>query len=155
MGKQMLDPFPRSPDNRSMIGRLLEEISWGDIPLSRLRTGGRGFENVLTTQVFQAIDFLPRRPFFATLLDHCHGAPAACARLAEEAEDAEITVLPSNAYLRPSRNSHSRAEAVQPDVLVRSHSVFGIVEAKGMRKGLCVSARTARPRVLSSTAGCR
>jgi hypothetical protein len=104
----MLAPFPNTPDNRLALGRLLQELSWADVALSQLRDGGRGIENVLTAEVFQALDFLPRAYFLAPLLRAGHVAGAARARLADEAEDAAITVLPGNA-------TSARAKATMPD----------------------------------------
>ncbi|MBE9020222.1 hypothetical protein IQ272_29640 [Chroococcidiopsidales cyanobacterium LEGE 13417] len=44
--------------NSSVLGRLLEELSWVGSTIGSYRTGGRGLENVLTAEVFQALDFL-------------------------------------------------------------------------------------------------
>jgi hypothetical protein len=49
----------------SFIGRLLEEISWQGAQIKGYRGGGVGFENVLTIEIFQALDFLPPLSFLA------------------------------------------------------------------------------------------
>jgi hypothetical protein len=52
----MLDPFPTAPTVRTPIGRLLHSISWEYAKLDYYREGGRDRENVLTTEVLQALD---------------------------------------------------------------------------------------------------
>jgi len=47
----------------SFVGRLLEEISYEGKKVRVYRDGGLGRENVLTTEVFQALDFMPRTLF--------------------------------------------------------------------------------------------
>ncbi|MBD2648195.1 hypothetical protein H6G92_18560, partial [Nostoc foliaceum FACHB-393] len=47
--------------NSRVIGRLLQELSWVGSTIKEYRDGGRGFENVLTAEVFLALDFLPRQ----------------------------------------------------------------------------------------------
>ncbi len=79
---------------QSVIGRLLEEISWTGSQVKAFRGGGRGFENVLTAEVFQALDFLPRTSFLGNVIESAHGAVAARAALRQEAETAEFHLLP-------------------------------------------------------------
>lgn len=50
--------------NTSIIGRLLKEISWEGKRVKMYRNGSLGYENVLTVEFFQALDFLPRNQFF-------------------------------------------------------------------------------------------
>lgn len=53
--------------NCTVLGRLLEELSWDGNTIKAYRYGGRGFENVLTAEVFQALYFLPRQAFLGAL----------------------------------------------------------------------------------------
>jgi hypothetical protein len=76
--------------NASVIGRLLEEISWEGSAVSGYRSGGRGRENVLTAEVLQALDYLPRAQFLGSVVAAAHGADNARARLIEEIEDMGI-----------------------------------------------------------------
>ena len=50
----MLDPFPTAPTVRTPLGRLLHQISWENKVNAYYREGGRGMENVLTTEVILA-----------------------------------------------------------------------------------------------------
>jgi len=68
-------------NKKSVLGRLLEELSWVGITIRDYRNGGRGFENVLTAEVFQALEFLPRQSFFGTVIEASHGAAKARALL--------------------------------------------------------------------------
>lgn len=65
--------------NTTIIGRLLEEISWEGKRVRLYRRGGRGMENVLTAEVLLPLSFLPRTHFLGELLlaahqDSRHGA---------------------------------------------------------------------------------
>lgn len=65
----------------SVIGRLLEELSWVGSTIKAYRHGGRGYENVLTAEALQALDFLPRGQFLGEVLQQCTGADAARRKL--------------------------------------------------------------------------
>ena len=82
--------------NPSAIGRLLREISWEGKKTTQYRKGGLGHENVLTTEVFQALDFLPRRLFLGAVLAEATGADSARQQLVAEIEDAELDLLPGS-----------------------------------------------------------
>lgn len=114
----------------STLGRLLEEISWAG-NAKPYREGGRGFENVLTAEVFQALDFLPRTEFFARVFASAGGgASRACSCLAREAEQATFGLLPGAIAL-----SENPPLLVQPDGIIQSPSVHCLVEAKRMKAG--------------------
>lgn len=115
----------------SAIGRLLEEISWTCSHVTTYRGGGLGFENVLTTEVFQALDFLPRTPFFGSVIDSAHGGATGRALLRLEAELAEFLLLPGERHL--VADNIPRIE-VQPDVIIATPSVYCLVEAKRLRQ---------------------
>jgi len=115
----------------SFVGRLLEEISWQGSQVKGYRGGGLGFENVLTIEVFQALDFLPRMPFFAEVIGSAHGAPRTCGLLKDEAERAEFLALPGDIWLEGENVSNIN---LQPDVILTTPSVYCLVEAKRLRQ---------------------
>lgn len=107
----------------SAIAGLLDELSW-EGNARKYRGGGRGLENVLTAEVFQALDFLPRGDFLAPVLAACTPSvpmPAA-------AEDLQFEILPGD------RSDPRTGIKVQPDVLLTSASHYLFVEAKAIAK---------------------
>ena len=119
----------------SVLGRLLQELSWEGKNIARYRHGGAGYENVLTAEAFIGLDFLPREAFLGAVLRRATGADTARAKLAQEIEDAQITVLPDEVKLRPSQGSYQDQLVVQPDALISSPNCFALVEAKRIRGG--------------------
>lgn len=115
----------------SAIGRLLEEISWTGSQVTAYRGGGRGFENVLTAEVFQALDFLPRTSFLGEVIDCAHGSAAGRAILRQEIETAEFLLLPGEMHL--TSENIPKVE-VQPDVILSTANVYCLVEAKRLRQ---------------------
>jgi len=111
------------------IGRLLEEISW-EGRAGIYRKGGHGRENVITAQVFQALDFLPRRSFLGAVLEHAQGASDTAGLLVREVEDATVKFLPDNIIL-----NNKPEFMVQPDALIKSPGVLCFVEAKRLKRG--------------------
>jgi hypothetical protein len=122
----------RPPD--SAIGRLLTELSWSGRSIRQYRHGGAGFENVLTAEVMQALDFLPRTAFLGSVLEQAHGAGEARKTLVREVEHAEVTVLPGDIELNPAGHDKRTKVIVQPDATIISSSVFALVEAKRIRR---------------------
>jgi len=114
--------------NASVIGRLLEEVSWEGESVRTYRDGGRGRENVLTAEVLWPLSCLPREAFFAEVLRRAHGAEEARFQAAEELEEAEVTLLPDQIELGPGR------VAVQPDATVISPATYTLIEAKRIRR---------------------
>ncbi len=114
-------------ENTSVIGRLLEEISWEGRRVKEYRRGGRGRENVLTAEVLYPLSFLPRAAFLGEVLRNAHGAEDARAHIAAEAEEVKITMLPDETHLG------SAGTIVQPDAALDAPSTFGLVEAKRIR----------------------
>jgi len=112
---------------------LLEEISW-EGNARRYREGGRGFENVLTAEVFQALDFLPRGEFFGRLVASVVGAPDAVKKLSVEAEQLAFSLLPGDISLAESPAAASQL-CVQPDGVIESPSVYCLLEAKRIKRG--------------------
>ena len=116
----------------SIIGRLLEELSWSGRQIISYRGGGRGFENVLSTEVLQALHFLPRSAFLVAVVSAFHdGSPATRTAFAAEAEEAEFLVLPGGGMYLQAENI-PKVE-VQPDAIITTQSVYCVVEAKRIR----------------------
>jgi hypothetical protein len=114
--------------NTSMLGRLLEEISWEGRLVRGYRNGGRGRENVLTAEVLGPLSYLPRSTFLAAVFRAAHGADETRELVAREAEDARITLLPDESTLSPG------GTVVQPDGLLTTPSTHVLIESKGMGK---------------------
>jgi hypothetical protein len=117
----------------SPLGRLLEEISW-EGNARHYRQGGRGFENVLTVEVFQALDLLPRTQFLGRIVESLVGAPEAVKRLASEVEQLTFSLLPGDIFLAETACGGSQL-CVQPDGVVESPSVYCLLEAKRVKRG--------------------
>jgi len=114
----------------SMVGKLLEEVSWEHA--TSYRHGGRGRENVLSAEVMMALDFLPRDRFLGAAVRAAKGADQARAVLINEIEEAELRFLPGDIALAPNRQGNDQM-VVQPDALITSPSSFVLVEAKRVR----------------------
>ena len=110
--------------NSSVIGRLLEEISWEGRNVRAYRDGGRGRENVLTAEVLWPQSCLPRAAFLAEVLRHAPGADAVRMQAARRWKEAKVTLLPEQIELGPDRL------VVQPDATVISPTTYVLVEAK-------------------------
>ncbi len=114
----------------SMVGKLLEEVSWEHA--TSYRQGGRGRENVLSAEVMMALDFLPRDRFLGAAIRAATGAEHARRALVEEIEETELRFLPGDMMLAPSRLGKNQL-VVQPDALLTSSSSFALIEAKRVR----------------------
>jgi hypothetical protein len=114
--------------NTTIIGRLLEEISWEGKRVRLYRHGGRGMENILTAEVLLHLSFLPRTHFLAELLLAAHGAKDALRGIAAQIEDCELSVLPQELKLQPAEI------VVQPDALLETVGGYVLVEAKRIKK---------------------
>ena len=95
----------------SAVRQLMDEISW-EGNARKYRSGGLGKENVLTTEVFQALDFLPRRHFLGSVLDIVEGHSPREVRLAATVEQMTVSVLPGDLA------ADEFGVQVQPDVLL-------------------------------------
>ena len=127
----------------STIRRLLDEISW-EGNASRYRDGGLGKENVLTAEVLQALDFLPRNAFLGQVLREAHGADLARIDAASAAEDLVFDVLPGDLEV-PELSIRA-----QPDALLRSDHSFVFVEAKRLRTSSFQEEQLARELLLTA-----
>lgn len=114
----------------SMVGKLLEEVSWEHA--TSYRQGGRGRENVLSAEVMMALDFLPRGRFLGAVIRAADGAEPARSVLVNEIEEAELRFLPGDMTLAPHRSGNDQL-VVQPDALITSPNSFVLVEAKRVR----------------------
>ncbi|MEU4746203.1 hypothetical protein AB0G02_37880, partial [Actinosynnema sp. NPDC023658] len=121
---------PQAHRNTSVLGRLLDEISWEGASVRHYRDGGRGRENVLTAEVLTALDFLPRRAFLGAVLDNAHGADQARLTASREVEDAELVFLPDEVVLNPDGRSRGDRLIVQPDATITTPSAHVLIEAK-------------------------
>lgn len=138
------------PVNSSVIGRLLEEISWEGKSVRAYRNGGRGRENVLTAEVLWPLSCLPREAFLGEVLRRAHGAEEARWQAAAQLEEAEVTLLPNQIELGPDRL------VVQPDATVVSPTTWTLIEAKRIRRSSFQVNQLARELVaLLATAGDR
>jgi len=136
--------------NSSVLGgHLLQEISWSGRSIREYRNGGLGYENVLTAEALQGLDFLPRSAFLGAVIKAAQGASAARYQLVEDAEHAEFTLLPGDKYLETSTGSSQRRITVQPDGLIDSPRCFTVVEAKRIRRGSFQPEQLAREFVLT------
>lgn len=118
---------------RSALDRLLETLSWDGADIRKYRQGGAGQENVLTTEVLSALDFLPRS-FLGLVLRSAHGDESTLDHVAAEAEQAEITLLGEDVFLRPSGASHGERMTLQPDAVIDMPGTYVLVEAKRIRR---------------------
>lgn len=123
---------------------LLDEISW-EGNARKYRGGGRGTENALTAEVFDALDILPRSTFLGRVLAAATGADAAREALISTIEDADVTVLPGDLAPRPQPSTGGEWR-IQPDAILSSEAAYCLVEAKRIRGG------SLQPRQLARTA---
>jgi hypothetical protein len=120
-----------STASSSIVGKLLEEISWEKA--KDYRAGGRGRENVLTAEVLIGLDFLPRTEFLAAVVGAAHGADAGRSKLAAEVEELQMHFLPGDFSL--GANGGKPKLVVQPDAIFETLSTYTLVEAKRIRYG--------------------
>ena len=88
-------------ENSSIVGRLLDEISW-EGNAKKYRGGGRGKENRPNSEVFYPLSFLPRAAFLGEVVARAHWADAARSRVIAEIEDALTSLLPGDVQLADS-----------------------------------------------------
>lgn len=115
----------------SIVGKLLEEISWEKA--RDYRAGGQGRENVLTAEVLMCLDFLPREAFLGSVLRAAHGADEGRGRLAREVEELRMQFLPGD-FSSGVVGGKPRL-VVQPDAIFETPSTYTLVEAKRIRYG--------------------
>jgi hypothetical protein len=123
---------PVKADMPSILSRLLFEISW-EGNAKTYRPGGQGRENVLTAEVFQALELLPREPFFCAVVESMHGADSARQQLVAEISGSRLELLPGEVHLNPEARGRREQFIVQPDGRLTSPSVYGLIEAKRIK----------------------
>lgn len=123
---------PNRPLEPSAFGRLLEEISW-EGNARKYHDGGIGKENVLTVEVFSALDFLPRAAFLGSAIRHsAGGSDVVTAAIADTVEGASMSILPGD--IQPHHvDGTDTPWRVQPDVLIETDTICCVVEAKRIR----------------------
>lgn len=107
-----------------VIRRILAEVSWEGRLTRYYHDGGRGRENVLSAEVLQALDLLPRAAFLAEVLKDAEGADVARQAVIAEVEDLVLDFLPGDIPLNPSIK-------VQPDAMLTGPTTLTLIEAKG------------------------
>jgi hypothetical protein len=138
-------------DDRSVIRNLLRELSWEGKSIRNYRNGGIGYENVLTAEVFQILDFLPREHFLGSIIDELNvDNDDLKTKIKKEIEKGVFTLLPGNFYLKPSGDSHQTKHAVQPDGILEFDSVYTVIEAKRIRHNSFQEKQLAREFVLAT-----
>lgn len=125
----------------SAVRRLLDELSW-EGNARRYRDGGLGLENVVTTEVFQALDFLPRQAFLGRVLAGASGAPMVQAQA--DIEQAVVDLLPGD-LTHPDLDIRA-----QPDVRIDSPAAFVFVEAKRLRRSSFQADQLAKELILAA-----
>jgi hypothetical protein len=119
----------------SIIGSLLCDISWSGNTVNKYRKAGKGYENVLTAEVFQILDFLPRTFFLGEVLRNLHSKNTkVLERLNAEVEELRLNLFPGNHYLKKNPTSHQSGVSVQPDGLFETPSIYGLLELKRIKK---------------------
>jgi hypothetical protein len=128
----------------SALSRLLSEISWeGDA--CKYRDGGLGLENVLTVEVFQALDFLPRGEFLAHIFQSAIGGSSpALQTLIQEIETVTVRLLPGNVYLAKDPPEGKGRFYVQPDAVLDCSLAYCMLEAKRIKRGAFMPEQLAR-----------
>ena len=100
---------------RSALCSLSNEISW-EGNARKYRHGGPGLENVLTVEVFQALDFLPRTEFLGRIIQSADGGtPATLKTLAEQVEDLTVSLADSGEGERSFRREAERYSGLKPN----------------------------------------
>ena len=130
-----LTPTTEMQTAASALGRLLNEISW-EGNARKYRHGGPGLENVLTVEVFQALDFLPRAEFLGRIIRSAEGgSPATLRILAEQIEDLTFSLLPGDINLAEDPPKGKGRFHLQPDGILQSPLVYCMLEAKRIKRG--------------------
>jgi len=116
-----------------LIGRLIEELSWEGRSIKNYRGGGRGKENILTAEVFNSLNGLPRDPYLKAVIENSTGSNIAKEALIKELELLNFDLLPGNNPLIKNKN-HQEGMSVQPDGWIEGGKVICLMEAKRIKK---------------------
>lgn len=116
------------------LGRLLTVVSWEGAAVRAYRRGGRGLENVLTADVLNALEALPRTCFLGEVLRAANwGDPTRLFEIVNEIEGANVAIFPEAFALRPEATTHQRRLEVQPDARIDGQSNLLVIEAKRIK----------------------
>ncbi|PYL09420.1 MAG: hypothetical protein DME33_04055 [Verrucomicrobia bacterium] len=85
------------------------------------------------------------------MIGSSHGSTRGCALLKQEAESAEFSLLPGT-HSNISVEAKNGRKTVQPDLIVKTKSVYCVVEAKGLRRSSFQHRQLAREFRLAHTA---
>jgi len=118
----------------SLLANLLGGISWeGRKVNKKYRNGGRGIEEVLTTEVLLGLEFLPRWPFINNVIESVsrEGASSVPFLTAQEIQSLRFLSKPSGRHaLKPDAPTHQAAIDVQFDALAETDQSRIFIEAK-------------------------
>ncbi len=90
---------------------------------------------MLTTEVLEALNFLPRTEFLGRIVRSAVGGnPATLKLLAEQVEDLNFNLLPGNIHLADIRQNGKGPLKLQPDGILESPLVYCMLEAKRIKK---------------------
>lgn len=120
-------------EHRSAFRALVHGMSWeGRTVVRKYRDGGKGVEEVLTAEVFQALQFLPRDPFIKQILEAVHSLDEEQPFSSHsEYKQADFLLSPAGRFaLRPDESSHQQQMDVQFDAMIRTEESAIFVEAK-------------------------
>lgn len=112
---------------------LVHGMSWeGRTVVSKYRNGGKGVEEVLTAEVFQALEFLPRRPFVRSIFEKIHTLDEGSSFVPpSEHKTSQFLLSPAGRFvLRPDESTHQTQIDVQFDGMIRTADSNIFVEAK-------------------------
>jgi hypothetical protein len=100
---------------------------------------------VLTVEVFQALDFLPRTEFLGRIIRSAEGgSPATMRILAEQVEDLTFSLLPGDINLAEDPPYGKGRLNLQPDGILQSSLVYCMLEAKRIKRGAFMPEQLAR-----------
>ncbi|MFC2130594.1 hypothetical protein ACFLSQ_04110 [Bacteroidota bacterium] len=117
--------------NNSPIGRLLIELSWAGRTIKRMRNGGIGYENVLTTEVMEGLNYLPRELFLGEIIKEIKFENNShYNQLIHDFESFDILPHPVDQSKQYFVEPNNKIE-VQPDAIITNQDVLCLVEAKG------------------------
>lgn len=117
----------------SLIANMMSGISWeGKNVNKKYRDGGRGIEEVLTTEVLLGLEFLPRRPFTMDVVENLSRGDSSSPFLVDQEVDSlRFLPRPSGRHaLRPTAPNHQTAIDVQFDAIAETDQSRIFVEAK-------------------------
>lgn len=117
----------------SPIAHLMSGISWeGNRVTKKYRKGGRGVEEVLTTEILMGLGFLPRKPFLEDFLYRLSYSSSNGPYItSEEIDTLRFLPKPKGRHaLKPDAPTHQAAIDVQIDAMAQTSRSRIFIEAK-------------------------